>query len=812
MTTGRPLLEGLRVIEVGSTLCSARISQFLADYGATVEMIEQPAGSSLRRSGAWPSLGRGKYSRALDLSEPAGQSVFVDLLGDSDVLIRGTSAKTADELGLSYDRLAELNPRLVVASVSGFGDLGPLSHLPGYEGIVMAKLGLYEGFSRITRRAGPSFCSVPYASYCAAQVAIHGILAALIERRRAGSGQHVQTNLAQALATMDCWNWFLIMIAERFPEAYRQVPAYDAKGTPNAHQALTLLIAATADDRWLQFSQLQPHLFAAFLKALDMVDLTEEPGWSGLPIYDDSEKRAAVWERMLLAAQKLSLSEWDEVFDEDTNVFAELFRQESEVLDHPVLAAKGFSAETIDPVVGRIRQMGRLVRVEGQEWLPSPSPRLDEHPSGPAADPLPAWGDGAPAGSTDGRPPLEGLTILDLCVWYATPYGSSLLADLGARVIHVEPPSGDPIRVAVNFPEIGSMKATQGKESIVIDMATPEGRQIVHKLAAQSSIVLQGFRARVATKLGVDAESLRQVNPNLVYVDATGYGVDGPYSAKPSYAPSIAAAAGITMRNIGQHLGLEPARTLDEIKDRVRRLGAATSSPSTNADGLAALGAASALMLGLAAASRGDVPHLETTMLSSAASVILDSLVEYEGATWPKPDPELFGFGALYRLYESGDGWVFLAAPRESDWPALVAAFEGRTALGDDPRFSTAKQRAEHDGDLAEVLASAFRQESGAYWEADLSAREVACVVSSTEATEGLLMSDEVGRTSGYVADVTHPTYDDHPRMAPVIRFSRSATIARPGCLAGQHTDAILSELGMDDAAIADLRARSIVR
>jgi crotonobetainyl-CoA:carnitine CoA-transferase CaiB-like acyl-CoA transferase len=147
---------------------------------------------------------------------------------------------------------------------------------------------------------------------------------------------------------------------------------------------------------------------------------------------------------------------------------------------------------------------------------------------------------------------------------------------------------------------------------------------------------------------------------------------------------------------------------------------------------------------------------------------------------------------------------VFLAAPRASDWPALVTALEGRTALGDDRRFSTAELRAEHDEDLAAVLASAFRRESGTYWETDLNARGVACVVSSTRATEGLLMSDELGRPSGYVADVTHPVYDDHPPMAPVIRFSRPATIARPGCLSGQHTDAILGEMGMDDAAIAD--------
>jgi crotonobetainyl-CoA:carnitine CoA-transferase CaiB-like acyl-CoA transferase len=731
------------------------------------------------------------------------------LLRTSDVLIHTMRPAAADALGLTYTRLQRANPALIVASISGFGRSGPFSELKGYEGIVMAKLGVYHGFERVTRHPGPTFVAVPFASYCASQTAVQGILAALLERERSGLGQQVETNLAQALATLDCWIWFLRMISDRYPDAYRQVPAFDEKGNPNAHQVLKLLVAATSDDRWLQFSQLQPHLFAAFLRTLDMSDLLDEAGWSGLPIYESKEKRTAVWERMLDAVARFSLAEWQEKFDQDPDVFAELFRSGTEVLDHPALDETEWVAQTHDPVVGPLRQLGRVVRVVGQDWSPAPSPPVggDETASGEAV--ATAWK--VPPALASRAEPLEGQTILDLCVWYAAPYASTLLTDLGARVIHVEPLEGDPIRVAAGFPEAGGLKVMQGKESIAINLSTPEGRDIVQGLARRSSALLHGFRTGVAEKLGLDVDTLRGLNPDLVYIDATGYGTGGSYGGRPSYAPSIAVAAGLTMRNVEQHLGTEPARSLAARKDRASRLSAATSSPTINADGLSALGTANALLLGLLAAVRGRAPHLETTMVATTSSVNYEALLEYANAEPPLPDRDLLGFSALYRLYESRDGWIFLAAPREGEWDALVQAMEPYLTLGDDPRFSSRASRAAHDSDLAQLLAGVFCSRCGSEWETELTKRDVACVVSSADSTEGMLMSSAVGGASGYVAEVTHPIFAEHPRLAPVIHFSRSGTVARPGCLAGQQTDAILRELGMDSDRIADLRERRVV-
>jgi crotonobetainyl-CoA:carnitine CoA-transferase CaiB-like acyl-CoA transferase len=808
-----PLLEGLRVVELAGTECSARVAQFLADYGAGVDMIERPGGCPLRRLPGWTSLGRGKRSRLVDITTTEGRSALNELVNTSDVLVHSMRPAAMDALGLTYAAFADANPRLVVASISGFGRLGPFSDVKGYEGIVMAKLGVYQSFERATRRPGPTFVTVPFASYCAAQVAVQGVLAALVERETSGLGQQVETNMAQAVATLDCWMWFLRILAERYPDAFTQVPAFDDSGRPNAHQALTLLVAATSDDRWLQFAQLQPHLFASFLRALDMEDLLEEPGWSGLPIYESKEKRTEVWERMHEAVNRFSFAEWQDKFDRDRDVFAELFRSGTEVLDHPALSGGGWVASTEGPDAGSVRQLGRTVRVMGEEWVPSPCPELGEGgaaPAGSASSPRwPTTPVRRPSGATGA---LAGTTILDLCVWYAAPYATALLSDLGARVIHIEPLDGDPIRVAAGFPEAGGVKVMQGKESLAVDLSTPEGREIVHELAKRSTAVLHGFRAGVAENLGLDADTLRALNPRLVYVDATGYGVRGPYAKRPSYAPSIAVAAGITMRNVEPHLGQEPATSLSARKERAIRLSAGTSAAPINADGLSALGTASSLLLGLLSAARGQVPPpLETTMLSTTASVNFEALIEGAGITASAPDPELLGLSALYRLYESADGWIFLAVVTEREWDALVEAVEPFGSLREDDRFRTASGRTTHDSQLAQILGEVLRSRSGAEWEKDLTQRNVACTVSSETPTEGMLFSSEVGGASGYLSHVVHPTFNEHPRLAPIIRFSRSHTVARPGCLAGQHTESILGELGMDADRIADLKKRRVV-
>jgi crotonobetainyl-CoA:carnitine CoA-transferase CaiB-like acyl-CoA transferase len=166
---------------------------------------------------------------------------------------------------------------------------------------------------------------------------------------------------------------------------------------------------------------------------------------------------------------------------------------------------------------------------------------------------------------------------------------------------------------------------------------------------------------------------------------------------------------------------------------------------------------------------------------------------------------------ALYHLYDAADGWVFLAATTDEEWNRLAAALRPYSDLGSDDRFATAELRAANDSALADTLGEVFSKQGEHEWERELLAADVACVAVSTDRIERFLQDDETGKTAGYVVEVTHPTFDRHLRLAPLVQFSRSATQAKPGVLAGEATDTVLRELGYDQAAIADLRERKIV-
>ncbi len=137
--------------------------------------------------------------------------------------------------------------------------------------------------------------------------------------------------------------------------------------------------------------------------------------------------------------------------------------------------------------------------------------------------------------------------MLELGGMFAAPFGATVLADLGARVIKVEPLGGDTIRDVMAFPEAGGGKVLQGKESIALDIRTPEGLAIVHELARRCDVVLQCYRAGVAARIGIDEATFKALNPDLVYLNSPGYGIDGPYGGKPAYAPSIGAASGVSL-------------------------------------------------------------------------------------------------------------------------------------------------------------------------------------------------------------------------------------------------------------------------
>ncbi len=243
------------------------------------------------------------------------------------------------------------------------------------------------------------------------------------------------------------------------------------------------------------------------------------------------------------------------------------------------------------------------------------------------------------------------------------------------------------------------------------------------------------------------------------------------------------------------------------------RLSGAGTTEYAQADGISALTAASAMALGLLVRDRTGVSQeMLTTMLTSTAHALADDMAEYKDRPPTRAaDAELLGYAALYRLYRAADEWIYLAAPSAGDWAALCAALADEADLAADARFADEAARQVNDDALAEVLEGVFALKPAQHWEDTLLTADVGCVVAHREPPESVLQSAEFAGAADMLVEVEHPTFGDHVRLRPYVSFSRSATVAEPGVLAGQHTDGILSELGYSVEAIAELRERKVV-
>ena len=814
------LLQGLRVLDFSLGQAGAQASQLLSDFGAEVIMIEPAEGSPLRKHRAFPFWCRGKKSIVLDLTQD--REVILNLARSADVVIDSGRPGSLNAKGLGYDDLSRDNPGLVYCSISGFGSQGPYADAPGYEGLVAARLGIYHIFRAMRPMIPgigfsdkPAFVSTPFASFAAAQIATQGIFAALHERERSGRGQKVEASLGLSLLALDTWAWIEHVLVARWPDAFSAAPNFDSEERPLSHLMFRLLVCQTSEGDWLQFASTAPRLYNAMIRALGMAGLKDDPEFASAPTFDDPAAGLRFWTRMIESAKDKSLADWEDIFDTDQDVFGEQFRAGSLILDHPQLLHDGMSITLRDAERGEVRQFGALVGAPHDPAVFRSAPLLDEHRAevlgrGWSGEPLPQP---APTSEPATDMPLQGITIVDFGSMFAAPQGATLLTELGARVIKIEPLEGDSIRNVITIPESGAAHVMQGKESICLNLTTAEGRAIALDLVSRADIVLQGFRGDVMARLGLDFPSVKAVNPKIVYVNAPGYGVTGPYAKRPAYAPSIGAAAGFSLTNLGYTTVRREPLSVEEIRPLARRLSAAGAQAQVQADGIAASAVGTAMIFGLYARDRGaGAQELFTSMLNSNTHMNCAVAVDWENSP-PAPivDTDLNGFGPLYRMYDTADGYVFLAAPTAHDWSRLCEALADHGDLRGDARFGDETARQVHAADLVEALSAIFVKQSAIHWEQALLPKGVGCVEVARSPTEALLLDTDLGRDSGYLARVVDPLWDEMDRRAALVRLSRSATQAKPACLPGQHSDAILAEIGFSEEQIAEAREAGIV-
>ncbi len=774
----------------------------LSDFGAEVVKLERPGGDPLRSLAAAPMWLRGKRSLEADLTSPNGRARLLELSRAADVLVTTFRPSTIERLGADYQTLAAENPGLIYCSITGFGPRGPYAEYPAYEGIVAAKSGRMQGFTGQRKREGPGFAAVPVGGHAASQGALHGIVAALIERERCGLGQIVETSLLQGMLPFDLLQLLLTQLHERQPDIYPQIMVVGG-GMPtlNYHPVMT------ADGRWIQLGNLLEHLFYAFMDAAGLTELFAEEQWQGGQAEWTEEALEAMRDRILERMQERSAEEWMAIFRDSGNVAAEIFTPTHEAVANRDMQANGDVLTIDDPKLGPVRQLGPIAHLRATPAeIGRPAPALGEANGfrWPARNAAAANG-GRPAGR-----PLEGITILEFATIIATPIGVSMLADLGARVIKVEPIGGDPFRGMGAGPLTGMLaaKTNAAKESICIDLKSDRGQAIAADLIGGANAIVHNYRPGVPDRLGIGWEAASAIRPDIVWVSANGYGPDAPGARRPSAHPIPGAAVGGALYQAGAAMPPAACESLEEIREASRQLMRANEA---NPDPNTGLLVASAALLGLYVQQRfGLGQQIFVNMLAANAYANADDFIDYAGKPPRRAvDPELFGVSALYRLYRAAEGWVFLAAPRDEEWLRFCA--QAAPELAQDPRFASAAGRSTHEAALIDALTQLFATRSAAEWEARLAPHRIGCVAADAASAGQFFARDPQVLENDFAPVAPHQRFGALRRWGPLTRCAGGPEAYGPGVLAGAETESILREIGRSPEQIAELQAARIV-
>ncbi|MBM3218703.1 MAG: CoA transferase [Candidatus Rokubacteria bacterium] len=387
--------------------------------------------------------------------------------------------------------------------------------------------------------------------------------------------------------------------------------------------------------------------------------------------------------------------------------------------------------------------------------------------------------------------PLDDVTVLDLSHALAGPFASTMLGDFGARVIKIEPPTGDIAR-AWGPPFYGSEPSYvvglhRNKRSMVIDFKHAEGKELFFKLVERADVVLENYRVGVMDKLGLGYEAAKARNPRIIYCSVSGFGQSGPYRDRAALDLILQAESGM-MSVTGEDGG------------RGVRAGVSI------ADMTAGMYAAYGIMLALHARGRtGQGQQIDVSMLEGQMS-LLQTMIGAYLADGQVPAPMGTAYKALlpYQTFRTKSKDLALAVGSEKLWKDFCPLI-GAPEMTDDPRWHNNRARGQNRASLIARLQDIFLTKTYEEWEAILVPAGIPMGAINT--IDRVVEHPQV-RARNVLVESEHPTAGTVKVVGPPVRLSETpGRVERPAPLLGEHTAAVLREhLGLDDAEIERLR------
>lgn len=796
---GRPALDGVRVIDLSWGIAGGYATKLLADAGAEVVKVESPKGDPLRGYSAsfapiedhgplFGFLNTTKRGVVLDYRSAEGRDRLMELYGTTDLVIERSEPGELEALGVGWDALAERRPDATMVSISNFGRGGPWSQRPANEFTLMAIAGSTATRGQPGRT--PFNAGGRIGEWMGGVTAAVAATAALRRARRTGVGDHVDLSLLETI-TPTCTN--VQTLWGSFTGEYDTRIAMEVPSVEPTRDGYVGFCVFTGQ-QWQDFTVLVGH-----------------PEWADDPQLGTMGGRIAAGESIAGA-----IREWTSARTTEEVV------REATLLRIPV-APIGNGANL--PEFEQFAQRGVYVPHPGGEFIQPRVPyRSSSHPS-VAFGPAPYLGQHTqevleqlaadPASSSSARRkgtdptaapdalPLEGVRVVDMTAFWAGPYGALVLATLGADVIHIESVQRpDGMRFgSVRTPdddqwwEYGPTfhHANVGKRSVTLDLTRSEGMDLLHRLIGVSDALVENFSPRVMDQFGLDWDTVRQLNPQMVMVRMPAFGLNGPWRDRVGFAQTMEQVSGMCW--------------LSGYPDTAPQLARGPSDP------LAGLHAAYAVICGLHARDRTGLGSLvEATMVETALNAAAEQVVEYS-ATGHLMEREAnhHPYACPQGVYACSDGQhVALSVETDQHWEGLLAAVP-ELALDRVPTSAALADRFAARHEFDELLSRWCAQQQTA----DVVERLISSGVPAAE----MAMSRMGDRNPqviarGFYEPVEHSLTGTHRFPAMPVRFGRQPDrwFARPAPTLGEHNSEVLGGLlGVDDDELARLEAAQVI-
>jgi len=404
--------------------------------------------------------------------------------------------------------------------------------------------------------------------------------------------------------------------------------------------------------------------------------------------------------------------------------------------------------------------------------------------------------------------PLSHIRVLDLSRVLAGPWAAQNLGDLGAEVIKVERPGagddtrgwGPPFMKDQDGKDTSEaayfLSVNRNKKSVTLDISKPEGQAIVRELAAKCQVLVENYKVGALKKYGLDYDSLKQVNPSLIYCSVTGFGQDGPYAPRPGYDFIFQGMGGL-MSITGERDGQPGAGP--------QKVGIAIT------DVLTGMYASVAILAAITHRERtGEGQYIDSALLDTIVAFNANQIVSYFASgrvpvRWGNAHPQV----VPYEVFPTADGHIILAIGNDGQFERFCQV-AGCAELAQEARFKTMSQRIVHRAELIPLIAEVMRTRTKREWIELLEAATVPCgpINNMKEVFEDPQVQHRKLRV-----DIPHPLGGVAPVVASPLRLSKTPVTYRlaPPTL-GQHTEEVLKDLlGKSAAEVAKLKASGIV-